>query len=117
MSLSNCIVKGRQLRSKFGNGNVKDVISFTYLVNVLFYSAILAHIFFLRNFFLAFLLFSEFLLKICWEEIAEEIFFSYFVLMADLEYEFGVYVYQANTLPTKLKISLKNLSFGVDVKL
>ena len=35
----------------------------------------------------------RFLLDICWEEIDKEIFFfSYFVLMPDMEYEPGLYV-------------------------
>ena len=38
----------------------------------------------------SFNLLSEFLAEICWEEIAEEIFFSYFVLMSDLGYDMSI---------------------------
>ena len=47
---------------------------------------------FLRNFSWQFYLLSEFLPEICWEEIAEEIFFSYFVFMSGLELEPWLYV-------------------------
>ena len=43
---------------------------------------------FLRNFFHGrFILVSKCLLEICWAEVAEEIFFLYFVFMPDLDYE------------------------------
>ena len=45
---------------------------------------------------------------ICWEEIAEEIFFSYFVLMSDLGYEPGLYLLDYGDFSCKKKKNKKN---------
>ena len=59
---------------------------------------------FLRYFFMAGFLLSNVLPEVCWGKIAVVIiFFSYFVLMADLGYEPRLYILYANTLPARLR--------------